>query len=471
MQYQIFYLIRYLKYNRITTLTIVHSDVYREMIDAILSNSRVHTLYLDSGDDIESKVQYGIFNVLGKLTRLSLYSYQIPGDIIPQFKMPSLILRRCKLGPEEAKVFRNMPWLKTLDLGYNPLGDEGAETLSSLPLEELRLVACNISFNGLEVFKNKTFTTLDLSQNPVGYEGLLTLLSFPNLINLELGSFIKIDRSQSTNYAINQNLKTLILRGNGLGTQEMMSLLTKFRNLKILDLSFTALTDENVLHLSNHPSITELNLCRCGLSPKGLGYLSTNPILETLDISHNSELQGDAVDKHFSNFPALTNLVLNYCPISDTAIANIAKSNRLQKLSLTSRIIVFSWGIIALALNANIRQLTFRCDKIANIYLRFFLGNQALDNLIIEDKPILSDFLSKRNRKIKKQQDEATKKMLLSCLPLPTALIPIVQDYKREYPYCYRLFDDKLEGARRQWAAVLPQIEKNLPEIKEFLKL
>ncbi len=417
--------------------------------------------------------------------------------MIPQFKMTSLALRACGLGPDEAKLFRNMPWLKALDLSYNPsLGDEGAETLSSLPLEELRLRKCNISFNGLKVFKNKTFTTLDLSHNRVGYEGLLTLLSFPNLINLALSGSIKIDRSQSTNYAINQNLKTLDLSLNHLETQEMMSLSTycpgltqvdftrmktrdidlghiaAFRNLKILNLAGIALTDENVLDLSNHPVITELNLSGCRLSPKRLGYLSTNSILETLDLSDN-KLQGDAVDKHFSNFPALTNLTLDSCFVSDTAIANIAKNNRLQKLCLANNKTSLSWGIIALALNANIRQLTLRDNKIEDIYLSFFVGNQALNNLIMEgDNREVSECLSKKILKIKKQQNKAIQKMFLSCLPFfPAELIPIVQDYKRESSYCYRFFDDKLsEQGRRRWKEVLPQIKKNLPEIKEFLK-
>ena len=71
----------------------------------------------------------------------------------------------------------------------------------------------------------------------------------------------------------------------------------------------------------------------------------------------------------------------------------------------------------------------------------------------------------------KKQQDKAEKDILSSCLPFPQALIPIVQDYTREYSYSFRLFHDRLsEEGRRQWDSVLPEIEKNLPEIKKFLK-
>ncbi len=490
---------KYLKHRFITTLYLRNSHVTQEMINAILS-SPVHTLTIDGGT-----IKTEVINSLQELTELCIWDYKIPGHIIPQFRMPSLSLNKCQLGPEEAKLFLNMPWLKSLDLGSNPVGDEGAKTLASLiTLEELRLQKCNITPDGVKVFlKNKTLTTLDLSANPVGYEGLLVLLSLSNLINLALETCeINIELSTSTRYTINQNLKTLNLSHNSLKNQEMMSLLTycpgltqvdfgfmqtsaidlntivKFKNLKILKLDNIDLTDENVLDLSNHPFITELSLISCGLSPTGLGYLSKNPVLEKLNLSYNKKLQGDTVNKHFSNFPALTHLILNHCSISDKAISSIAKNPRLQKLNFTKNSIILSWGIIALALNANISKLTFDCGGIPDIYLLFFFGNRALDYLNILDdwkmhgnKLGISDSLFERNPMQKKQQDEAEKEILSSCLPFPQVLIPIVQDYTREYSYSFQLFHNRLsKEERRQWDSVLPEIEKNLPEITKFLK-
>ncbi len=495
------HLSKYLKFRFITTLYLKNSRVTQEMINAILS-SPVHTLTIDGGT-----FKTEVINSLQKLTELCIREYKIPDHIIPQFRMPSLSLYKCELGPEEAKLFLNMPWLKSLDLGSNPVGDEGAKTLASLiTLEELRLSDCNITPDGVKVFlKNKTLTTLDLSHNPVGYEGLLVLLSLSNLINLTLELCeIKIELSKSTRYTINQNLKTLNLSHNSLKNQEMMSLLTycpaltqadfkynmqpsaidlntivKFQNLKILKLDCIALTDENVLDLSNHPFITELSLSRCGLSPTGLGYLSKNPVLEKLNLTNNTKLQGDTVNKHFSNFPALTHLILNHCSISDKAISSIAKNPRLQKLRFTNNSIILSWGIIALALNANISELTFDYDGIPDIYLLFFLGNRALDYLNILDyskrngnKLGISDSLFERNPMLKKQQDKTEKEILSSCLSFfPQVLIPIIQDYTREYSYSFQLFHNRLsKEEKRQWNSVLPEIEKNLPEITKFLK-
>ncbi len=491
-------LLKYLKLRFITTLYLENSHVTQEMINAILS-SPVHTLTIDGGT-----IKTEVINSLQKLTELCIRDYKIPGHIIPQFRMPSLSLKECQLGPEEAKLFLNMPWIKSLDLSSNPLGDEGAKTLASLiTLEELRLQSCNITPDGVKVFlNNKTLTTLDLSGNAVRYEGLLVLLSLSNLINLALTACKIKKLSKSTHYTINKNLKTLNFGQNSLENQEMISLLTycpgltqvdfgfmktsaidlnqivKFQNLKILKLDCIALTDENVLDLSNHPFITELSLLSCGLSPTGLGYLSKNPVLKKLDLSNNEKLQGDTVNKHFSNFPALTHLILNNCYISDKAISSIAKNPRLQKLKLTKNSITLSWGIIALALNANISELTFDCNGIPDIYLLFFLGNRALDYLNILDyskrngnKLGISDSLFERNPMLKKQQDEAEKVILSSCLPFPQVLIPIVQDYTREYSYSFQLFHNRLSGKRkRQWASVLPEIEKNLPEITKFLK-
>ena len=251
-----------------------------------------------------------------------------------------------------------------------------------------------------------------------------------------------------------------------------LNTIVKFQNLKILKLDFIALTDENVLYLSNHPFITELSLKRCDLSPTGLGYLSKNPVLEKLDLSCNEKLQGDTVNKHFSNFPALTHLKLSSCYISDTAISSIAKNSRLKKLDFSNNFIMLSWGIIALALNANISELTFDCHGIRDTYLYFFWGNRALDYLNMNGNYLgISDLLFERNPMQKKQQDKAEKDILSSCLPFPQALIPIVQDYTREYSYRYRLFRKCLtEAGKRDLASVLPEIEKNLPEITKFLK-
>ena len=101
-----------------------------------------------------------------------------------------------------------------------------------------------------------------------------------------------------------------------------------------MNLSRNVLTDGDVLALSKHPFITELDLRFCDISPTGLGYLSDNPVLEKLNLSYNKHLMGDAVVKHFSNFPALTDLTLRHCSIDDKAVAALAKHSGLQNLDL-----------------------------------------------------------------------------------------------------------------------------------------
>ena len=197
--------------------------------------------------------------------------------------------------------------------------------------------------------------------------------------------------------------------------------------------------------------------------------------MEKLNLSFNKRLVGDAVVKHFSNFPALTDLTLRHCSIDDKAVAALAKHSGLQNLDLWNNQIILSWGIVALALNPNIRKLVLNCEGINTIYLLFFAGNQALDDFIMEGNRVnrdVSNLLFKRNPTLKKQYDKAVEDILLSCLPLPKALVPIVQDYSREYRYDYRFFHDRLTPeTRRQWDKVLPEIEENLPEIKNIIRL
>ena len=184
---------------------------------------------------------------------------------------------------------------------------------------------------------------------------------------------------------------------------------------------------------------------------------------------------GDALVKHFSKFPALTDLTLRDCSIDDKAVAALAKHSGLQNLDLSDNRVILSWGIVALALNPNIRKLGLNCEGINMVYLLFFAGNQALEDFIMEGNPVnrdVSNLLFKRNPTLKKQYDKAVEDILLSCLPLPQALVPIVQDYSREYRYDYRFFHDRLTTERRrQWDEVLPQIEENLPEIKNIIRL
>ena len=142
-----------------------------------------------------------------------------------------------------------------------------------------------------------------------------------------------------------------------------------------------------MLALSKHPFITELNLCFCDISPTGLGYLSDNPVLEKLDLSDNKQLRGDAIVKHFSNFPALTDLTLRHCSIDDKTVVALAKHSGLQNLDLWNNHIILSWGIVALALNQNIRKLRLNCEGINMVYLLFFAGNQALDDFIMQGNP------------------------------------------------------------------------------------
>ncbi len=413
--------------------------------------------------------------------------------------MPSLSLKDCQIGPEEAKLFLKMPWLTNLNLSANYLlGNTGAQILSShSTLEKLTLAECKINSYGVKAFSgNKTLKALDLSKNSVGYQELCFFLSLPNLTELSLSASKEIPtESTTTTHAINRALKILDVSSNSLENPGVEALLCcpnltqinlsscklieidfilKFQYLKILNLSWNLLTDENVLALSMHPFITELNLRDCDISPTGLGYLSNNPVLEKLNLGRNRELRGDSIVEHFSNFPALTDLDLGGCSIDDKAVAALAKHSGLQNLDLTGNLIILSWGIVALALNPNMRKLHLSCEGINMIYLLFFAGNQALDDFIMQGtmSKDISNLLFKRNLSLKKQYDKATEDILLSCLPFPQVLVPIVADYSREYRYDYRFFHNRLTAEeRRQWNAVLPQIEENLPEIKNIIHL
>ena len=149
------------------------------------------------------------------LAGLHFWGHKISSTMIPRFNMPSLSLKDCQIGPEEAKLFLDMPWLTNLDLSYNPLlGNTGAEILSShSTLEKLTLADCKIDSDGVKAFSgNKTLKALDLSINSVGYQGFCFLLSLPNLTELSL-NYSEIIPKESTVCAINRTLKILNVSG------------------------------------------------------------------------------------------------------------------------------------------------------------------------------------------------------------------------------------------------------------------
>ncbi len=164
-------LLGYLKSMSIHSLYLFEINVNQKIIDAILQ-SPVRTLIFDGGT-LETKI-LDYFLYFQTLTSLSISGQKITPKMIPRFNMPSLSLKDCQIGPEEAKLFLKMPWLTNLDLSDNSLlGNTGAKILSShSTLEKLTLAGCEINSDGVKAFSgNKTLKALDLSGNSVGYQG------------------------------------------------------------------------------------------------------------------------------------------------------------------------------------------------------------------------------------------------------------------------------------------------------------
>jgi uncharacterized protein (TIGR02996 family) len=93
-------------------------------------------------------------------------------------------------GPIDHKLIR----LRNLDLGRNPLGDDGMRVLAACPLLEnlqvLRLVDCRIGDEGVRVLAASphlnNLVVLDLSNNLIGDPGCRVLLDPPHLRKLKL---------------------------------------------------------------------------------------------------------------------------------------------------------------------------------------------------------------------------------------------------------------------------------------------
>ena len=171
--------------------------------------------------------------------------------------------------------------LKTLDVSYSSIGDEGFEAVALLS-NLTTLKAHSVKFvtdAGLARFGSLTsLNTLDLGDVNVN-EGLESLAGLPNLKALTLGDS---------------------------ATDSGLSFLTSLPALETFKVSGDGVTDEGLVHLGSLANLTELDLSFSGITGAGLSLLAFLPLLRVLDIS-DCEV-GDEGVQHLLRFPSLAGL-------------------------------------------------------------------------------------------------------------------------------------------------------------------
>ena len=103
-------------------------------------------------------------------------------------------------------------------------------------------------------------------------------------------------------------------------------------SLKVLDLSFTDVTDAGLVHLKGLSSLRDLNLSKCKITGAGLVHLSKLKGLQFLDLGGSRVTDDGFV--HVAKLTHLRQLVLSQTKITDDGLAHLKGLTSLQHLFL-----------------------------------------------------------------------------------------------------------------------------------------
>jgi Leucine-rich repeat (LRR) protein len=209
----------------------------------------------------------------------------------------ALDLRDCsRLMPDNYAVVEKMPQLTDLKIGGFGINDTVLEHVSQLPnLTGLTVEDAMISPDGFAkmletaTWKNK-LTLLVLSRDTMLFDaGLSPIQNLPKLKRLTVngmmvtGTFLeKLAEDESTR----PKLETLSLR-KALLTVDGAKALRHYHELKSLDLSGVAMTEELVEIIATLDTLETLNLSECRLTDEIVKPLRNMPNVKSLELAGN----------------------------------------------------------------------------------------------------------------------------------------------------------------------------------------
>lgn len=279
--------------------------------------------------------------------------------------------------PEDIGKLKN---LKELYLSENPIGDNGATTISRQlkSLHILDISYASISDTGLiDICQNITrLKSLNIEQNNVSDTGIKYIVD-------NLNYLVKLNISYNTNIKFNINIPV-----------------NKLSNLRELNISHCSITDNGLNSLKNHRRIELLNLEWNQITEKGIIYLVNLVNLKELFLENNL-LRDNGAQELASNFRKLIRLNLAQNEIGDIGASQIGQYlNNLVYLNL-SKNNIYDKGAEALSHKlSNLKHLDLADNKI---------GNKGA--IAIGENQIKLDYLDLRTNAL---SDEGVKSIVLN---------------------------------------------------------
>lgn len=218
------------------------------------------------------------------------------------------------------------------------LGDQAIRGMIGLDsLRELSIGECGTTDAGAKLLEQlPQLKSLSLRQEgKLTDEALQSIGKLTRLESLALDSYVATERFGRMQFSAEgvrhlgglTNLRALRLFGH-----EVPADMMHFPNLTTVALGHPMVGDDVAKKLSEHRSLTAVELTYCGITDQGLGDLASLPNLQQLDLS--SQRLTDAALEPFRGHPQLTHLSLRAGGVTDRTLQQIAKIETLRRLDL-----------------------------------------------------------------------------------------------------------------------------------------
>ncbi len=134
-------------------------------------------------------------------------------------------------------------------------------------------------------------------------------------------------------------LRVLIARDARGVTDEGLRHLSPLTNLRLLELPYTAITDNGLKALERHENIESLNLHGAPITGIGLEHLHELSRLRQLDVGRT--LLGDATIAKLQEFKSLEFLSLRHTGITDESLMVVQRLRKLSRLDISRTEVTF----------------------------------------------------------------------------------------------------------------------------------
>lgn len=208
-----------------------------------------------------------------------------------------LYLQNNRIDLIEPGTFDLMPIVETIHLNHNALRSIDRNLFLNNP----KLKSILLHDNQIKTISGTTFQHLrqllhfDMHNNPTqGLDLLIVNADYTNIRNISCGGCYIGPKSKKL-LASHNNISYIIQNGTGavvefdLSRNQLYSVenLTKFENLKMLDLSYNQIKDFDINTFANMTELESLKLRQSGLDRISYGSFSHKSKLKVLDISFN----------------------------------------------------------------------------------------------------------------------------------------------------------------------------------------